>query len=1330
MGLMAVANFNLQGGNVQLQGSNYNPQPATKKPIQGGNVSVQKTAPAIVLNNPKAKIVVPSAAQIAAAAQRAKIILAQEVARQKAAKTAAVQKQLNLKVATNKAATKILINNSAWKGNITLATNFKTPNIVLPKQTEYDKEYAKAYAQALADFNNQTKAGKKNFFQSAWDKISFGQDRRESAARAYATKRASEIADKSVAAYEQKLNAFIKEQAKKKAAIEAKKFSSQTDFDNAVTQYTKWENVNINNLEHDRATITAQLDAYGNSAKAPLSSGVAHAAGWVNKNVVHGAPGNVLGSIWKYTLGSGTKNVPSVVTTPARLYNWVGNLNTKNRQIYKTGGGSFNRANSNLNAWQSTFGQRNANIKPVVVPKYSTAKAEQQFGAQVRQLQKAGGYSGLSHSQALKKMWDAYYNQSKFQNSAKEFLADPLNLFLGAGTVSKAGWLDKASTLGRASKSTSWLFRGADKLSQAKKTVASTKLVKWLGSDAKTPEQQLIDTIDVARKNQRAIQDSLLPRINALNKKLSGNAKQDISVFDKLANLSDSEAKVLQRMVGGRLTARDRLLLAGKNYAPVRAKLEDIAQSWTKFTEDMKIADSIKTTRFGAGKRLYSPATAWLPQKSNRLADYNFRLFKKHLKPQSQSDFYQGAIDRYFKSALDSKFVTSESSKAARRALERDRLLAQYDKTIGESRASVEAAYKKTRSPLSRFRKVAGTPTRLWKKSVLKFRPAWTVNNVIYNTQAAALAGGGRALVEQGKLLNPRYWRKVMDSVPADVKTNLAKEIGSKGRLDRFYSNVENWSRVAAYKAAKSKGLSDEQALRRVNKYLFDYTTKNWERPLKSIIPFWAWQKNLARSAAVMPFDRPLAAEAYNRIDRYQQQQYDKEFASLVPELRKLGYTDAEIGKMKDENAKYFQGRLKVGNKWITTPFNAFSEKGLSQLGFNPYLAAAGETATATDSFGQPVKGNEASWWRRIISKFPQADLAYQALQKPGREAWISKPTTEGYGFSKSKQGADKSKANYSRSLDPHAKLGQNALALFGVPRSLTFDKQQFLQSKRLQKAVTDYFSHDWQSMDYPTQQKMQKDLFAKYGLTADEFYKGILAKYDTENTKQIKNLKEQAGKANKSLFDEYSKQPKGTRNLWATNKLRELVKTGYFDTNPFLKSFKWIDPASVAKADRQAAYQRAKSSGDWSAWTAKYGDTRKKTAKSIFWGKYFAESDPAKRRQLLRDNPQFAKKPIKSEAQIAEAAFWWHYAIATPQQRRKLLKDNPQYNTRADWTRAQWTAWRDAKNKSDLAKLSKFNNAGKSIASHKAATEKAAIRLAIRKKGSNKKIKWGLQVA
>lgn len=1322
--------FSLQGGNVQLQGSNYNPQPATLKPIQGGNVSVQTPAPAAVLNNPKAKIVVPTVAQIAAAANAARIALAQEVARQKEAKRVVAQEQLNTKVAANTAATKLTVSNAGWKGNISFAKTFKTPKILLPEQTDYEKEYAKAYAQAIADFNNQSKVGKKNFLQSAWDKVSFGQDRRESAARSYAVAKANEIASKNVSAYEKKLNAFLKQQAAKKAAIEGAKFGSQTEFDNAVSEYTKWENTNINSLEHDRATITAQLDAYGNSAKSALTSAPAHTAGWLNKNIVHSAPGNVLGSVWKYTLGQGSKNVPSVVTAPTRVFNWLGNLNTKDRQIYKSGGGSFNRADSKLNAWQATYNQRNANIKPVVVPTYSRSKAEQMFGDNIRQLQAAGGYKGISHDQALRRMWDSYYKQSKFQNSAKEALADPLNLFLGAGSANKLGWIDKANQIGRASKTAGWIYRGADKLGEAKKALTDTRLVKWLGSDAKTPEQQLADTIDAARKNQRAIQDNLLPRINELNKKLSGNAQLDVSVFGKLANLTDSEAKMLQRMVNGKLSNRDRLLLSGKNYAPIRAKLEDVAQSWTKFTEDMKLADSIKTTRFGAGKRLYSPATAWLPQKAGRLEDYNFRLFKKNLKPQSQSDFLQGAIDRYFKSNLDNKFAASESSKFARRKLERDNLLARYDKTIGASRAEVEAAYKKTRTPLNRFRKVAATPTRLWKKSVLKFRPAWTVNNVLYNTQAAALAGGGRALIEQGKMLNPRYWRKAMDAVPADIKTNLANEIGSKGRLDRFYSNVENWSRVAAYRAAKSKGLSDSEALSRVNKYLFDYTTKNWERPLKSVIPFWAWQKNLARAGAVMPFDRPLAAEAYNKLDRYQQNQYDKEFASLVPELRKLGYTDAEIGKMKVDNAKYFQGRLKVGNKWITTPFNAFSEKGMSQIGFNPYLAAAGETATATDSFGQPVKGNEASWWRRIISKFPQADLAYQATQKPGREAWISKPTTEGYGFTKSKQGFDKSKANYSRSLDPRAKLGQNALALFGVPRSLTFDKQQFLQSKRLQKAVSDYFSHDWENMDYPTQQKKQQELFSKYGLTADEFYKGILAKYDTENTKRIKGQKEAAAKANKSLFDEYSKQPKGTRNLWATNKLQELVKSGYFNDNPFLKSFKWIDPSTVAKADRQAIYQEAKRTGDWTAWTAKYGDTRRKTAKSIFWQKYMAESDPAKRRQLLRDNPQFAKKPVKTEAQIAEATFWWKYAIATTSERKRLLRDNPQYNTRANWTRDQWNAWRSSKTAADIAKLAGYKNAGASMAWHKESAQQTAARFSSKRKGKSSKVKWGLQTA
>lgn len=1340
--LVVVNNYGMQGSTYNpqpastkpIQGSSYNPQPASTKPIQGSTYNPQQAA-----------------AAAAAIAKQAALVEAERVRTVLRVQT---QAKLDNNTAANKQQILSTVSNPGWKGKIVLGQKMKLPKIVLPEQSEYEKAYAAAYNKALADVSGKTKIGKQNVAQKLWDKVSFGSDRRQSDAREYAAKQAQAVVDKSTKTYQGNLNGFLKTQAQKKAAVEGAKYLTQAQFDRAAAEYNAWQTSEIAKLEKQRASTNAMIDAYGKASQAPLTSAAAKGASMFNRNVVNGVPGKVLGNVWQYTRGQGSKNAPSIVTAPGRAVNWFGNLNTKDRTIYQQGGTSTNRAGSKLNAWQATQNQRSFNQKPWVDMKPGK-QADQVLGTEVRSLIAARkeiaktdpNYDKrkLDYDYVMKQRLAGYNQEHKHWNSFIDVAADPLNLAGGAGAGARAlGLTGKISEAAKATKLVGWLNKAAD-------TASKNKVISWLGAEHKSPTQKLGEAIDAAKATQGDAQAALI-RLNEINHQLAAKAgvKLDTFVFDDLKGLSDTEAKVLQRMVDAKLTTRDRLLLAGKGYAPVREKLEGIARKWQDFSEQMRLADKVQTTRFGLGKKTYSPHTTWIQRNGKTLDEYNFRLQRKFKGQQSSKDLYQGAVDRYFKSNVDEVFSSKATAKSARLKAERDALRKQYDEATAPQRAAIEAAYeklpwylRKDTLPAKAARTVAdNTPNKLWKKSVLKYRPAWYVNNELYNTQAAVLAGGGRALWEKGRMLSPRYFKKAMDEAPEEVASNISKEIGTKGRLNRFATRQENWSRVAAYRAAKAKGLTDEQAIKRVNRYLFDYKTKNWERPIKAVVPFWQFQKNVAKSAAVMPFDRPLAAEGYHRLDTYQQQQFNKDFDTTVPELKKLGYTDAEIEKFRADNAKFYKGRLKIGGKYITTPFNAFSEKQMSQLGFNPYLAAAGETADSVDSFGKKVKGQDASWWRRLASKFPQVDLGIQAKQaldvQAGRSkpdaTWIGLPGHEGYGLTKQKQGFDKSKPNYVASMDPRAKLGSKALSFVGKPSSMSFDKDKFVTGKRLQKATQSYFASDWDKITkekgYAETQKQQTALFKKYGLTADGFYKGILAKYDSDATKAIKQQKSDAANANKSLFAEYGAQPKGTRNLWATQKLKQLVDSGYFDKNPFLKSFDWITPTTVAKADKQKLVQDAVRSGDWSKYQAKFGKTQKqkdyelasKTGDWSAWGKKygFKKSSPYK-----ADGKFF--KTAESMAKYKAHAFWEKYYAADKAGQKQLLAANPEFDTRKNWTAAMWQADKSAKKaklKSDALGINGFGN---KVAWNKMTAEQIATRFLAKQGKSYKRVKWAV---
>ena len=1214
--------------------------------------------------------------------------------------------------------------------------------------TKFDKikrEYRVKAAKQIEQYKKNNSGGLLNWLTGS------GTDK----ARKLAQGQLESLQTDEVKRYENRLNSFLVAQAKRKAEIEKKRFSSKAEFDRAVKQFSKWEDAQISNLEYIRAATTGQAEAYGQKAQMPNRSPVGTAAGWFQKTALPWLTNN---SLFKYTLGSGDKNTPSLVTAPARAVNTVGNL-FYNKRNYSDGSVQSGRAHDLGEAWRDSFNQRNFNISQ---PKEFTEAGFQKW-YKTRDLSqwqsdiKAGKISKQKVEDLYRKMYKTQTSNDSAANKLTEFFADPLFLVPAskAGKAADRG-LKWASGAAKSTKTGAGFFSKVEKLKKS-------KAIQWLGKEYKTPEQQLGDAIDAAKKHQSDLQKKFFPQIKALNDEIAkrGGEQLDLSVIDDLGKLTDHEAEVLQRMVAGKFSFRDAAKLRdvkGLRYSkPTRDKLMDIYQRWTDLSEKMKLSDNVSTARFGRGKRFYSPYTVWT---GDDLSKYNYRKFRKRKKPQSAADLHQGAIDRFFVSNVD------ESTAAARSGLTKQRgdLYRAYKKEMDSLRSGTDKAWQATRTKSAKLRKFgrAVSPIGLWKKSVLKYRPAWTVNNVIYNTQAGVLAGGADSLINQIRLLRPKNWREAMNSVPDKIKADLTGELGGKSKdLNKFYNNVENWSRVSAFMAAKSKGLTDEQALKRVNKYLFDYRTKNWERPIKGILPFWAWNKNLAKASVQMPFDRPLAAKLYNKADQYQNDQFDKEFEKVVPQLVKLGYSEDEIQQIKQDQAKYYRGRLKVGNKWITTPFNAFSEKGLAGFGINPYLAALGESALSADNFGRPLSGSAASFRNRVLSKFPQYELGKKAydswrvdsgLSKP-RSGWIGEKGSAGYGLTKERQGFDPSKSNYDRNMDPRAKLGQDSLAFLGVPRGLEFNADDLVRRKRLQKLADAYFALDTKDMSFDKAEAKRQALFKKYGVTPDEFYSGLLAKYDTDNTKRVKDLKAKARLANTKLFDEYAKQPKGTRNVWATAKLRELNDAGYFDDNPFKKSFDWINPDSVARATRQQDYQKAKASGDWSAWRRKYGDTRSQKArdyelakKSGNWAAYESKYGRSKKSQAYQkakasgDWSKFEErygdtqdkspyrydgkyfKSAKSMERYKEGLFWHEYALASKEKRRQLLADHPEYNDRKDWTDADWDRWREQQ-KNKARHFGNFSNYEQKAIS---LNTSGALRFrAMRRANKNPKLTW-----
>lgn len=1290
--LRVVQGSGLQGNNYNPQGNNYNPQPTAPSTV------LQNTAPARALQ-PAAPIryfhpayrAVPSKRETEAAAAALRQRVEEEAARQKLIVRQQVQQKVDLAVATNRS--EVVLDVAKAKNRINFV-GFRnaTPRVDLVEDPDKARlAWTKAFARASKEFDDRT--GNLRDF-NLWEGITGG---KQAGAREWAQQKLTEVSDRLVPEYSTRLNTFLDEQAKRKHAIESSKFGTRAQFDKAVAEYSAWEAQNINSLEESRSEIEGYYDAYSQFSTREVNALLPN-IGKAFQKAVANPVGNFLGGVWKYTLGEGDENIPSLVTAPSRLINTVGNAMDPNRTVYRYDG-SEGQLDKSKNAWQQSFAQRNFNIAPVKAQPFDqwirTKQTQDNTGKSQSLVDWINTLPESKREAELAKYRKLYDNENRANtaaNNTAEFFADPL--FASSGL--KALKIPEA-----VGKSTFAQRFGSSAPIQAMRdfteSVKNTKLVKWLGAEAKSPQQRLVDAVTNAKILQADAQ-KILPRVAALQKRLTGKPDLlDYGVFDDLASLTDKEAKLLQKMVGGKL-GKGAWFQRGAFRDPVlRDKLERVAERWKNFSDKLAEADKIRSenSRFlEPSGRQYFARTNWVKNKKGQTLDaYDFRL--KKTKPnyvQTAQDLHQSQIDRLFKSDLEAFAAKNANMSQKRARAELQELLSRYDKTMDTARADVESALAKTKTPYGRARGFLDRfgPTALWKKSVLKYRPAWYVNNFLYNTQAAVLAGGRRAVGEQTRLLLPKNFRKAASEVPEGVKSNIVSEIG-KGKIAEFGGRVENISRLAAYRAAKASGLSDAAALKRVDKYLFNYKTKNWERPLKAVIPFWSWQKNLTKAAAQLPLDRPFAAKLYNRVDREQQAQYDRDFDAMVPRLKELGYSDAAIEVMRRENAKYFANRLKVGDQYITTPFNPFSENGIGSLGTNPYLDTLAEYGTAKDKYGRPLPGAESSFVERLMQKFPQAGLTRKAYDrlfaKPKTERWIGEPGSGGYGLTKEAQGSDPSKPNYKPSLDKSAKLEQDITAFLGVPRGMKFDTKTFLQRKTMEKLKEEYFAVDWDSLPFAEQEAKRNTLFTKFGVTADDFYKGELSKFDSEDTKKIKKLKDDAFAKTQALFEEYGRQPLGTRNVWATQKLRELVDSGYFASNPFLKSFDWTNPETIAKAQKKIARDSAVKTGDWSEYRSKYPTTGI-SAKASFWRKYFATSDGAGRRQLLRDNPQYAKGDVKTEQQIADGVFWRKYAEAGKSQRRELLRDNPRYNQRKDWTQKMWDAWKIEQRQQQLAKL------------------------------------------
>ena len=492
----------------------------------------------------------------------------------------------------------------------------------------------------------------------------------------------------------------------------------------------------------------------------------------------------------------------------------------------------------------------------------------------------------------------------------------------------------------------------------------------------------------------------------------------------------------------------------------------------------------------------------------------------------------------------------------------------------------------------------------LWRKAVLVARPAWYVNNELFNIASSVTSGGLKALKHRfgavDELLRLGVTDEMLEAV--DGMSILGTKVG-------FASRQERSSRRGLYLALRNQGLDHNKALKELNKALFDYgNLKNYERPLRAVMPFWLWQKNITKRIATMPFDNPRGANAWGTI---YSKLYEEPLDKLPDETLEFETRDGETVTYNPREANTGKMYNPITKEWMNTPFNAFTPQSLEQIGISPVIRAWNEYQTNRDYWGNRLDARK--WWENITEQFPQYGLAKALIdsnrQQGGvfadlfgaidnKEQWLA----EGSGFTKEMQGLDPDAPNYSANLDLKAKAGAKIKSYMGIPKSKPFDYEKFERQKKEIAFRKDWFEQDWTNKnkdfwiekevydpktktyntelayDYPTMAKAQEEFASqdKYGydLQKDVYgtstSTGLFNRNDSVWTQGVKKQKEEARAFVDATYDDLEKiadantAPDGSKidpysaegTKYIQNKRLEWEKNQTFIKNPEIKNF------------------------------------------------------------------------------------------------------------------------------------------------------------------------------
>lgn len=1194
--------------------------------------------------------------------------------------------------------------------------------------------------------------------------------------------------------YEKRLKSFkSKEATLRQKYLEAQTAGNVAEQNRLAEEFNTWYAKEVRTLVRSGAAYEGLSEGYGKQANAAYKSrfgGFLNTANGIAKTV-----GKVAGKVYQYTLGQGDKNIPSAITVLERGYNLARNANGnsgKSINFHDSSRVEPVSKGSLLERWQQTYNQRAGNIVHPEnfvpgVTKKPKGMTDKEWKLQQSLLANTGtnylsefGVSAATGG-GLRIIGKLFGKGAKATSSATK-RTDLYKNFMASRPGKAAKWLGQEyKTPARAA---------GDKIQkQLTPLFTSAKIqagsIKRSFDTWKTNQQRFNVTAKTERKDYAA----------ALQKKFGGMDERVVYLaqnlvrqqqlgksYKQMAWLAQKPVKYsargLPKLLRGEFpTVRMKGLTkeqykqaielrnfltqtSGGLYAKERSKGELMKRWYQK--RGLYNRDTAKGLRYrrqegyianksfgGAGKKNPDEAPDYripflIKSKGGRFQD------PARLSKSLANRYYQSR--RWEKQYIDNpKFfhaMAQKSEKFKANSNKIDDIKRENVPTLKNLASNVVRGTgrwdKKSRIDKLGFtgnalkQDILPLPRRVWTAATLPLRPAWYANNAAYNEIAGALSAGPRFFAEQAKLLKRGALTAARKENP-EVVSNISK-YHDGGWLYRPAKAIEDNARLAAFNALKKKGMKDGAALKRTNKYLLDYTTKNWERPLKTIMPFWAWSKGITKATAQMPFDRPGAASAINANDELTQRQLDK----LPKDQRKFYERGMYIGKDKDGNPRF-----------LNAPWLPFTTANSKNVGANPYLSAADELYTNKDYYGNPLE--DKGFLATLKSKFPQYNL-WNDFQKYGKTdiKYFSERGSEGFALTK------------QQTKDNTGKGMKTLKSFFGWNDARSFDWKRHAKNDTQKKFLKEWFDHDWKkefgSERYDEMVAAQTALAQKYGLDLEkDVYKGIFQKNDTPTTQTIKAKKDFARKWGNEFWNEYKAQPYGTRSRWANEKMKAITASGIVGKNSYIydKLPKWHSAENAIKyskpstaiqykgkwfknADSLARYKKYEAyttSGVWRkgkrfsseakanaydrylAYTSqgggvwRNGKRFRSVEKADAYDRYLSYNNGVDRTSTYsrstKQSPYQADgkffKTAQSMKKYQEGKFWKEYYDTKDfTERQKLLDKNPQYRTFAmPQTDEEWDIFKSERKKRQFAAASKLPTWAAAYANYKASTPK-----------------------